>query len=45
MRWKVPAEFKLDSDFSKIFILDKNKYILFGRGKENEKPILCEILR
>ncbi|WP_299239865.1 hypothetical protein [Sulfurihydrogenibium sp.] len=45
MRWKVPAEFKLDPDFSEIFILDKNKYILFGRGKENKKPILCEILR
>jgi hypothetical protein len=45
MRWKVPVEFKLDSSYSEIFILDENKYILFGKGKENGKPILCEILR
>jgi hypothetical protein len=45
MRWKVPAEFKLDSPFSKIFILDESKYILVGIVKENKKPILCEILR
>jgi hypothetical protein len=45
MRWKVPAEFKLDSSSSEIFILNENKYILVSSGKENEKPIFCKILR
>jgi hypothetical protein len=45
MQWKIPAKFRLDSSFSEIFILNENKYIFVGRGKENEKPIFCEILR
>jgi len=45
MQWKIPAKFKLDSPFSKIFILDENKCILVGIGKENKKPIFCKILR
>lgn len=45
MRWKIPTKFKLDFHSNRIFILDENKYILVGSGKENEKPIFCKILR
>jgi hypothetical protein len=42
MQWKIPTKFKLDSSSIKIFILNENKYIFVGRGKESEKPIFCK---